>query len=568
MPVRPLWHHALRPLAVGAAAALAFTGCTSSNDDPAPNGDVTANEATSSGQSPAADDALVATPAALQATTVLDGDSAAALAQQASQTFFESAPVVVLVAEGEELRGASAAAALGAPVLIDGPEATSEIARLGAEVALVLGFVSDPGIEVVVPDDDASLAGLIGAADTPPVPVAAGEHINSLVGLEDDTPQLLAQDASGSGSSPSPSAAPPLESDRDDLPTTRRPEQSAGLVVLSSGDDRDTAAIGTALASGARVVIVPGGDPRATSESVAALGELKPDVAVGVGPEFVDDDTLSWRMQVASTGTELPGGGQLVLPGKTYVALYGHPGSTALGVLGEQDAPATITRAASVASEYEALTDQPVVPALEIIATVASSEAGGDGNYSNEVSPEKLRELVDLAGENDQYVVIDLQPGRTDFVTQAKLYEELLALPHVGLALDPEWRIGPNQVHLRQIGHVEVSEVNQVVTWLADLTRKNNLPQKMLILHQFQVQMLRDVNDVDQSRSEVAVLIHVDGQGPQPTKQTTWRTLHNNASSVQYWGWKNFYDEDIPGPLSPADTMSKVDPVPDFISYQ
>ena len=40
------------------------------------------------------------------------------------------------------------------------------------------------------------------------------------------------------------------------------------------------------------------------------------------------------------------------------------------------------------------------------------------------------------------YVVLDLQPGRTDFLTQAKRYEPLLALPHVGLALDPEWRLG------------------------------------------------------------------------------------------------------------------------------
>ena len=124
------------------------------------------------------------------------------------------------------------------------------------------------------------------------------------------------------------------------------------------------------------------------------------------------------------------------------------------------------------------------------------------------------------------------------------------------------------QVHLRQIGHVEVAEVNSVVTWLADLTRENNLPQKALVLHQFQVQSLRDVNEVDQTRSELAVLIHVDGLGAQPVKQETWRTLLDNAPTIQYWGWKNFYDEDIPGPLTPAETMTKVDPVPDFVSYQ
>ncbi|MDO5736718.1 MAG: hypothetical protein Q4P15_09615 [Propionibacteriaceae bacterium] len=510
----------------------------------------------------------MATLSALSDTVVLTGDSSAALAEQASQTFFDSAPVVVIAAEGESLRGASAAAALGVPVLIDGPQVSSEIDRLGSEVALVLGAVSDPGIDVVVPKDDNDLAALVGASAADGS-VAAGNHIGALTALDADNPQLLAAD--GPATVSSTSAAPVtarLESDRDELPATQRPEATSGVVVLSSGDDRDTAAVGTVLASGAHVVIVPGGDPRSTSESVSAMAEMKPETAVGVGPEFIDAETLKSRLQVASTGAELPGGGQLVLPGKTYVALYGHPGSTALGVLGEQDAPATIKRAAAIASEYDSLVDQPVVPALEIIATVASAQSGRDGNYSNEVAPEALHELVDLAGKNGQYVVLDLQPGRTDFLTQAKLYEELLVLPHVGLALDPEWRIKPNQVHLRQIGHVEVAEVNQVATWLADLVKENNLPQKMLILHQFQIQMLRDVNNVDQSRSEIAVLIHVDGQGPQPTKQTTWRTLHNNASTVQYWGWKNFYDEDIPGPLSPSDTITTVDPVPDFISYQ
>ena len=66
----------------------------------------------------------------------------------------------------------------------------------------------------------------------------------------------------------------------------------------------------------------------------------------------------------------------------------------------------------------------------------------------------------------------------------------------------------------------------------------------------------------------LGLLRHVDGQGAQPDKQATWRSLLNNAPEVEHWGWKNFYDEDIPGPLSPEETMSLVEPTPDFISYQ
>ena len=235
--------------------------------------------------------------------------------------------------------------------------------------------------------------------------------------------------------------------------------------------------------------------------------------------------------------------------------------------LGEQPVEETIARAEEHAGWYADLTDETVIPTHEIIVTVASAGPGGDGNYSEELPIADLEPLVDLAEENGHYVVLDLQPGRTDFRTQAELYEELLLRPHVGLALGPEWRIGPDEVHLVRIGHVEASEVNEVVDYLADLTRENDLPQKVLVLHMFQNRMIPDVEEVDLTREELAVLIHVDGQGAQPDKQTTWRTLRQHAPSIEHWGWKNFYDEDVPM-LSAEETMRLVEPTPDFISYQ
>ena len=95
-----------------------------------------------------------------------------------------------------------------------------------------------------------------------------------------------------------------------------------------------------------------------------------------------------------------------------------------------------------------ALSDEPVIPAFEIITTVASSEAGADGDYSFESSLDHMRPWVDAAAAAGHYVILDLQPGYTDFLTQAKRYEELLAQPHVGLALDPEWRLAPGEQHL------------------------------------------------------------------------------------------------------------------------
>jgi hypothetical protein len=306
-------------------------------------------------------------------------------------------------------------------------------------------------------------------------------------------------------------------------------------------------------------------DPRASEEVVEALDGAESVIAVGAA--FGDEAGLDWKLATARAGHRLPGGGQLLFPGRMLIALYGNPGSPALGVLGEQGLDATIERARQQAAEYEDLVDVPVQPAFEIIATVASSAAGPDGNYSAEADPEDLRPWVEAAGEAGVHVLLDLQPGRTDFLTQAEQYRSLLELPHVGLALDPEWRLRPDQVHLTEVGSVSVDEVNETAGWLADLTRELALPQKLFVVHQFRQAMLPERERLDMSRDELAMMIHVDGQGSQGDKQATWQAIRQGAPEGLAWGWKNFLDEDQPV-LSPEQTVAQVDPLPELVTYQ
>ena len=366
-----------------------------------------------------------------------------------------------------------------------------------------------------------------------------------------------------------PADAEPVTAEEDpgELPAVERAEPLDGTVVVTTGAPEALAGVATARAAGARVELTGGAtDPRGSAELVELLGEQQPETVVALGAGFAAEEGLDWKLEAAATGAQLPGGGQLLFPGRFMVALYGSTEGPALGVLGEQDLPASIERARATAAPYEALVDTPVVPAFEIIVTVASSVAGPDGNYSTEQSVEDVRPWVEAAGEAGLYVVLDLQPGRTDFVTQAEQYRPLLELPYVGLELDPEWRLRPDQVHLQQIGQVGIDEVNEVVTWLADLTRANDLPQKLLVLHQFQVRMIPERERLDTSREELALMVHVDGQGSQPAKQDTWRTLRQTEPDEVAWGWKNFYDEDVPM-LTPEETVA-VEPRPDLISYQ
>ena len=523
--------------------------------------------------------AATAAPAPL---AVVGETDPAAAAEHASRVLFRTADVAVLARDGDRagtLLGASAAVALGVPLLLepaDGDDAGvgRELDRLGATTVLALGDVRPPAAAtpdvrrsvVAVPVDAAALA-RSGVRLGRPLAVQSGADAPAVAGLQPTAPRALETSAAPGPAAPS-SGTPSSGTRAPQVPAVHRGRPLADTVVLSTGGKEALAGLATARAAGARVVLTGSADPRASSDVVAALAQARPRSVVALGAPFAGDGGLDWQLATAATGRQLPGGGQLVFPGRTLVALYGTPGTAALGVLGEQGLEASIARAREHAARYDSLIDGPVVPTFEIIATVASSVAGPDGNYSTEIDPGTLRPWVLAAQRAGLYVLLDLQPGRADFLTQAKQYQSLLQLPNVGLALDPEWRLGPGQLPLQQIGSVGVDEINQVADWLAGLTRDKLLPQKLLVLHQFRTSMIQGRDRLDTTHPELAVVLHADGQGTQGNKQATWRTLHQDLPpGPLFWGWKNFYDEDHPM-LTPEQTVTEVQPVPNLISYQ
>ncbi|MBW8026432.1 hypothetical protein EOG37_06985 [Clavibacter michiganensis subsp. michiganensis] len=491
-------------------------------------------------------------------------DSDASIAM--SGTLFRQAPVAVLAPAGDvaaQELGAEAAVALGAPLLVQGQGAESEIERLGSSGVLAVGDLGDdvtsalPGSTTVVRADRAAdVARLTGADVADATDRDPSTAVSRVAGL-------AAPDGDAS------SAAPPTGSGDDALPATVPAAALTGAHALATDAASSLAAVATARAAGVGVTVLPEAspDPRASADAVSALHDAGATSTIAVGAAYADDASLEGRIRTAAAGDQLPGGGQLVLPGKRYVALYGAAGTGALGVLGEQGPADAVARAKAQAAEYQPYSDEPVIPMFELIATVAAGSAGPDGDYSSEVPVETLQPWIDAARDAGVYVVIDLQPGRTDFLTQAKRYESVLAQPGVGLALDPEWRLGPDQVPLKQIGSVSAAEVDATTDWLAGVVREKGLPQKMLVLHQFRLSMIQDRASLDMDHPELAMLVHADGQGGQPDKQATWRALHADAPAGLAWGWKNFIDEDTPM-LTPEQTMRDVSPVPDLVTYQ
>ncbi|MHA6508723.1 hypothetical protein [Tessaracoccus sp. Y1736] len=357
--------------------------------------------------------------------------------------------------------------------------------------------------------------------------------------------------------------ADPAELQVEGLPAETAPATAAALRPRGESVSAATAAI--LAAAGIALTEVPFTDPRATAESVA-LVKGATGAVLGVGA-FGDSARFAARVEAARTLPELPGGGVAPFPGRMMVALYGHPSGGTLGVLGEQGPEQSVARVKELAAQYQAFSDVPVIGAFEIITTVASASAGPDGDYSYETPAEQLLPYIEAAEAAGIYCVLDLQPGHTDFLTQAKRYEELLKRPTVGLAIDPEWRLKPGQRHMTIIGQVEVDEVNATGAWLADLVAANSLPPKVVILHQFQQRMIVGRERLDTTRDELQYLVHADGHGNPPLKQATWRNLKEGLPANVWLGWKNFIDEDSPT-MTPQETMEDVEPRPNFVSYQ
>ncbi len=534
-------------------------------------------------------DASVVTVQPEAGVTVVSDADAVARSIEASRVLFASAPAVVVAPVRDAaavLLSAQAAVGLGVPLLLAPSASGTETGTATATPAAPTAEPVPAGSDTATPDADAG--GLatelerLGVGTVVAVGDADLEPLDGVTVVESGVDADELASATGVAVSEVPDAsvatvaalrdpvrpaATPSAGPLDPRPTPAKPVPST--IALTTDAPLDAGAAATARAAGVPVTVVPAAapDPLLSSDTIATLHEADATSTLLLGEAFAELPDPDYSVRAAATSTGLPGGGQHLFDDRLFVALYGAPGAPVLGVLGEQDVAATIERARKVAAPYEGLTDRAVVPTLEVIATVAAGDAGDDGDYSNELPPERLEPYIDAAADAGMYVVLDLQPGRTDFLTQAKLYEDLLARPNVGLALDPEWRLAPNEKHLTQIGSVTADEVDSVSKWLADLVDSRSLPPKMLVLHQFRLDMIEDRQELDLSHPQLELLVHADGQGGQPDKQATWRALHADAPAGMAWGWKNFYDEDLPM-LTPEQTLRDVDPEPDLVTYQ
>lgn len=258
----------------------------------------------------------------------------------------------------------------------------------------------------------------------------------------------------------------------------------------------------------------------------------------------------------------MPGGGTTIFPHYRVVAFYGGAGVPALGVLGQGSTSVVAAKLLTQARAYAAF-GRPVLPAFELIATIAQREPGRSGTYSVRASDAEIERYLAAARRIHAYVILDIQPGYRSFSSEARHYEKYLTAPDVGLALDSEWSMSPGEVPGETIGHTTAARVNDVSRYLARLVAKYRLPQKLLAIHLFIPEMLANPNALV-ARPGIATTFHIDGFGGRAAKRGHYRLLRRRAPFFN--GFKLFVKQDI-DMMSPADVM-QLRPAPDLITYE
>jgi hypothetical protein len=257
-----------------------------------------------------------------------------------------------------------------------------------------------------------------------------------------------------------------------------------------------------------------------------------------------------------------PGGAQRLLPGNRIVAFYGAADTPSLGVLGTASPNAIWPRLAQQAAAYRTA-GTPVIPAYELITDVIQASPGADGDYEVQESAATIDSYLTAAHAHHAMLILDIQPGRTSFLTLAERLKPYLLDPGVGLALDPEWRLTAGEEPDQQIGVVSPAEINQTSLWLQQLVLAHHLPQKLLLIHQFVPDQVAPRSAV-LSRASLAMVFNMDGFGGRAAKLSKYHYL---AEDPRFGlGLKLFYRQDV-DIFSPAQTIALA-PSPDVVDYE
>lgn len=262
----------------------------------------------------------------------------------------------------------------------------------------------------------------------------------------------------------------------------------------------------------------------------------------------------------------LPGS---ILPSHRIVAFYGNPLSKKMGILGALPPAQMLARLDTEVAHWRAADPTtPVVPALQLIVSVAQGQAGRDGMYRSRMADTLIDRVSAWADQRHALLFLDVQVGHSTVAAELPRLLKYLARPNVHLALDPEFSMKDGGAPGTRIGTMDAKDVNDAVAVLDSLVTANNLPPKVLVVHRFTRRMLTHADRIRRD-PKVQIVVDMDGWGPRSLKEDSYRA-YVYRDPVQFTGFKLFYHNDTKSghPLMTPAEVLKLFPVPLYIQYQ
>jgi hypothetical protein len=128
---------------------------------------------------------------------------------------------------------------------------------------------------------------------------------------------------------------------------------------------------------------------------------------------------------------------------------------------------------------------------LEVLASVVQVSPGKDGKYRFRISDRQIAAYLKRRGQHKALLLLNIQPGRSEFIIEAEAYEKWLREPDVGVALDPEWAMDKGRGRAPRTGHTTGAELDRTARYLSRLVKRHNLPEKVMVYHQVAASVVR-----------------------------------------------------------------------------
>lgn len=310
--------------------------------------------------------------------------------------------------------------------------------------------------------------------------------------------------------------------------------------------------------------------------SIAAGAGAGGATAVGAGPGATDALPTHGELMVAtrqflerhprgrSRPAALPRGPievSPVFPAARIVSFYGAPQMGAT-ILGRNSPEAASRKLASQAASYAKLGDRPVVGSFDLVSVFATAGGGPDGLYRSRQDDEVISIYLERARAVGARLMLDIQPGRSTFLEELRELGEWVAEPDVDIGIDAEWNVGRRGIPGQTAGKVSARQVNRVSKEMQKIVAANDLPPKLLAVHQFRQSSIRKRAKV-RTRRRVQPFLNFDGIGSPGAKAAGYESL---SVATLPRGFSLFYLRDRPL-MQPAEVLA-LDPQPDFLLYQ